>query len=144
MLCGCWWTTVISVCEHMRIVVCLFVLNTCCLWLVTCEHVMCHVSCLMWCMDSSYLCDVWIFDIVLIFMCGQCIFDIWYYTLVSVFELSYAAYMFRLKFSLTIHFRLFSDRIYPFLYFRLSRYRFCSRLFCSHSRFGLKIWKRKW
>jgi hypothetical protein len=38
----------------------------------------------------------------------------------------YAVYMFRLKFPLTIHFRLFSDRIYPFSYYSLSRYRFRS------------------
>ena len=70
---------------------------------------------------------------------GQCIFDIWYYILVSVFVLSYAAYMFRFKFSLTARFRLFFDRIYPFSYYRLSRYRFRSRLSGFRFRFRLKI-----
>ena len=53
---------------------------------------------------------LWIYGIVLMWslVTGQRIFDIWYYILVSVFVLSYAAYMFRFKFSLTARFRLFS------------------------------------
>jgi len=53
---------------------------------------------------------LWIYDIVLMWslVTGQCIFDIWYYILVSVFALSYAGYMFRFKFLLTARFRLFS------------------------------------
>ena len=52
---------------------------------------------------------LWICGIVLMWslVTGQCIFDIWYCILVSVFALSYAAYMFRLKFSFTARFRLF-------------------------------------
>jgi hypothetical protein len=49
----------------------------------------------------------------------------------------YAAYMFRLKFSLTVRFRLFSDHIYPFPYYRLSRYRFPSRPALASVRFRL-------
>ena len=53
---------------------------------------------------------LWIYGIVLMWslVTGQCIFDIWYYILVYVFALSYAAYMFRFEFSLTARFRLFS------------------------------------
>jgi len=99
-----------------------------------------YVNCDLWTMDI-FLCDVWIiyicvnYDLWTMYMwycinvvTGQCIFDIWYCILVSIFTLSYAAYMFRFKFSLTARFRLFFDRIYPFLYYRLSRYRFRFRL----------------
>ena len=41
----------------------------------------------------------------------------------------------QLKFSLTVHFRLFFDRIYLFSYCHLSQYRFHSRLFRSRSCF---------
>jgi hypothetical protein len=37
--------------------------------------------------------------------------------------------MFPLKFPLTVHFHLFSDRIYQFSYYRLSRYHFCITIF---------------
>ena len=46
-------------------------------------------------------------------------------------------------FPFTVRFRLFSDRIYPFSYYRLSCNRFRSRLSGSRSRFCLKIWKQK-
>jgi len=84
---------------------------------------------------------LWICGIVLMLLLatGQCIFDIWYCILVSVFALSYAVYMFRFKFSLTARFRLFFDRIYPFSYYRLSRYRFRSRLSGFRFCFRLKI-----
>jgi hypothetical protein len=45
----------------------------------------------------------------------------------------------RLKFPLTVRFRLFFDRIYPFSYYRLSR----SRLFRSRSRFRIINMKMK-
>ena len=46
---------------------------------------------------------------------GQCIFDVWYCILVSAFALSYAAYMFRFKFSLTARFHLFSSYLPVFV-----------------------------
>ena len=82
-------------------------------------------------MDNLYLCDVWIFGIVIIILMwslvtSQCIFYIWYCTLVSIFEQLYAIYIFRLKFLLTACFHLFSDlftrfhiTVYPVTIFAL-------------------------
>jgi hypothetical protein len=46
---------------------------------------------------------------------------------------------FWLKFPLTVRFRLFSYRIYPFSYYYLFRYRFCYRMSGFRSYLHLKI-----
>jgi len=106
-------------------------LDYCNFYVRTIVVLLCAYLCLMstWCgmslvscdvLDNSYLCDVWMFGIVMwSLVTSQSIFHIWYYTLVSVFELSYATYMFRFKFSLTACFN------------HLSCYSFCSQLFGS-------------